>query len=52
MYKVEYLFGGKWNIAIEIGSVGIATAEAMRLSRAYLVRMHKDGEPYTFPGRN
>lgn len=39
MYKVEYLFGGRWNVAIEVPSLMIAQSEFTRLSRAYLTRM-------------
>ncbi len=39
MYKVEYLFEGKWEIAIEIGSKTIAIHEFNRLSPRYLTRI-------------
>ena len=50
MFKVEYLSGGKWVLALEIGSASIAHMEGVRLSRQHLVRIQMDDGSYFFLG--
>lgn len=48
MYTVEYLYQGKWQVALEIGSIMIAKSELIRLSQQYITRMQSPDGVYHF----